>query len=196
MLGGIAIIITILGGVIIFLALRAFARPASPSRSINAGVGISATHAAVKPTIAQDATSYPAISRLIDIGAFIVLMGGIYFPVARIAFRPLQLASTDLAIIFAGAAFAGLVAALARYRRIAVISALIYGGLFVFRIITFYEKMETASRKLKDNPFRGLFTSMVGLDWGCAVITIAVLAILCSTMIANDEGSKNGVRNS
>jgi hypothetical protein len=126
---------------------------------------------------------YPATARMIDIGAFLVLGAGLFMPLARVAFRTVQLIDTNDALLFAGAALAGLLAAVASYRWIAVISALVYGGAFAFFIANYYQRIGDLKEKLKGNPFSGLAESMIGLEWGCAAITLGVLAVLCSTVI-------------
>jgi len=37
--------------------------------------------------------------------------------------------------------------------------------------------------KLKDNPFGGLANAMIGLDWGCGVIVLALLVALFSGLV-------------
>jgi hypothetical protein len=125
---------------------------------------------------------YSDTARIVDVVAFLVLASGLFVPIVRIGFRMMHLVETDFALIFAGAALAGLAAALASFRRIAVTSALVYGALFAFFVVNFQQRLATMSAELKDNPFRGLAEASVGLEWGCAVITFAVPAVLCSNI--------------
>ena len=127
---------------------------------------------------------YPDTARMIDIGAFLLLAGGLFVPVVSLGFRTMKLIDTDLPLIFAGAAIGGLLAALARKRKIVVLCALSYSALFAFFIANYYDKIEKMKEQLAGNPFRGLAEAMVGLDWGCAVITVGVLAAFFSTAIA------------
>jgi hypothetical protein len=125
---------------------------------------------------------YPNTARTIDVVAFLVLASGLFVPIGRVGFRMMHLVETDAALIFAGSALVGLVAALAKYRRIAVTSALVYGALFAFFVVNYHQRLSTLRAQLKDNPFGGLVDVMVGLEWGCAVITLGVLAVLCSNI--------------
>ena len=117
---------------------------------------------------------------MIDIGAFLVLGAGLFMPLVRMLLT-VRLIDTDAALIFAGAALVGLLAAVARYRRIAVISALVYGGAFAFFIVNFYKGIDELKESLKGNPFGGLAYFLIGWEWGCVVITLGVLVVLCST---------------
>ena len=135
----------------------------------------------VKGAIVPERDAYP--SRMIDVGAFLILAGALFMPIARAGFRTVQLVDTDGALIVGTAALAGLVAALAKHRRIAVIGALLYGGVFAGFIWNYYEKIGVMREQLKGNPFGGVAEAMIGLEWGCAVITMSVLAVLSSTAI-------------
>jgi hypothetical protein len=156
-------------------------------RAVDGIVGTSgaAIRGIVKPGIVrkQEEGAYPTASRMIDVGAFFLLVGGLFMPIVRFGFRTMSLVDTDAALIVAGAALAGLFAALARYRRIAGISAIVYGGVFAVFVLRFYGKLEEMREQLQNNPFRGLAEAMIGLEWGCAVIAISVLAVLFSTTI-------------
>ena len=129
-------------------------------------------------------TKYLELSRTIDITAFIVLLAALFMPLVRFGFRTMQFVDTDSLPIVAGAALVGLLAAFGRYRRIAVISAIVYGSVFLIFVANFYDKIEKMHNELKGNPFAGLVTGLVGLSWGCAVITLGVLAVLCSVALA------------
>jgi hypothetical protein len=144
---------------------------------------------------AREEDAYPTASRMIDVGAFLLLASGLFMPVARLGFRMMQLIDTDASLIFAGASAVGLFAALARHRRIVVISALVYGGFFAVYVVNFQEKVEEMRVQLRNNPFRGLAEAMIGLEWGCAVITLGVLAVLCSTVIVHRLLPSSLVRN-
>jgi hypothetical protein len=123
---------------------------------------------------------YPSLSRSIDILAFILLLAALFMPLVRLGFRTMQFVDTDALPIVAGAALIGLLAAFGRYRRIAVASALVYGGTLLIFVMNFYDKMAAMQNVLKVNPFAVLVTGLIGLTWGCAVITICILAVLCS----------------
>lgn len=99
-------------------------------------------------------------------------------PLVRFGFGTMQFVNTDALPIVAGAALIGPLAAFGRYRRIAVISALVYGGALLIFVMKFHDKLGAMQNELKDNPFAGLIYGLVGLTW--VVITICVLAVLCS----------------
>ena len=84
-------------------------------------------------------------------------------PLVRFGFRTMQFVNTDALPIVAGAALIGPLAAFGRYRRIAVISALVYGGALLIVVTKFQDKLGTMQNELKDNPLAGLIYGLVGL---------------------------------
>jgi hypothetical protein len=142
------------------------------------------------PAIVLEGDNYPDIARIIDVVAFLVLASSLFVPIIRVGFRMLHLVDTDVALIFAGAALVGLGAALAKYRRIVVISAVVYGALFALFVVNYFQKIENLRTGLKDNLFGGLVDAVIGLEWGCAVITFGVLAVLCSGLFVRRDAPR------
>jgi len=108
-------------------------------------------------------------------------------PLVRFGFGTMQFVNTDELPIVAGAALIGPLAAFGRYRRIAVISALVYGGALLIFVMKFHDKLGAMQNELKDNPFAGLIYGLVGLTW--VVITICVLAVLCSGIFVRQNAA-------
>jgi hypothetical protein len=132
---------------------------------------------------AQEGDAYPTTSRMIDAGAFLLLASAIFMPIVRLQgqfaflFQTVELVERfDVALLVGGATLAGLLAALAKYRRIALISALVYGGVVALFVVNYYKTTENLG------PY---YVKFFHLDWGCSVIALGVLAVLCSTVIVH-----------
>jgi hypothetical protein len=129
---------------------------------------------------------YPSLSRLIDIGAFLVLGLAIFMPVANMGVRSLSLADQTYSVeLFGGAALIGPLGAIARKRWLADLGAVVYGLLFAVDVVMMNSLLKNVETDLKDNIFFYLLPH--GFTWGAAVVVICVTLILCSRVIARRE---------
>ena len=76
-----------------------------------------------------------------------------------------------------------------------MISAVVYGGLFALFVSNYYEKIGEMRKQLEGNPFAGLAEAMIGLEWGCPVIALSVITVLCSAAIARVKAGENIMTN-